>query len=224
VAEDSRTQAARKHFDRWSKTYESDHSAHTMQKLQLQVLEKLELGPDDVVLDVACGTGVAVREAAKLARRAVGFDVSPGMIEQARGRAEGIANADFVEGDVTSGLPFEDGEFTALLCSNAFHHFANQREAIAEIARVLAPGGRIVIADANRRQPLVFALDLVLRSTQKSHVGFRSPRWIARRLRKAGLRETTIETIWKGGYAFVEAHRPGRRQLRRLGRRAPRKR
>ena len=145
------------------------------------------------------------------------------MIEQARGRAEGIANAEFIEGDVNSGLPFDNGEFTALLCSNAFHHFANQREAIAEFARVLAPGGRIVVADANRRQPLVFALDLVLRSTQKSHVGFRSPRWIARRMRRAGLRERPSRRSGRAATRSSRRTRPGRRQLRRLGRRAPRK-
>ena len=72
-------------------------------------------------------------------------------------------------------LPFEDGAFTALVCTTAFHHFPRPRETIAEMSRVLAPGGRLVIADANRRHPTVFALDLVLRVTQRSHAGFRSP-------------------------------------------------
>ena len=69
----------------------------------------------------------------------------------------------FVEGDVNSGLPFDDGEIHGAAVQQCLSPaFANQREAIVEFARVLAPGGRIVVADANRRQPLVFALDLVL--------------------------------------------------------------
>lgn len=205
--EDTRTRAARKQFDRWSATYETDRSARMMQEIQGRAVARLELGPEDLVLDVACGTGAAVRQAASLARRAVGFDVSAGMIAQARALAAGIGNVEFVEGDIGGALPFADGEFTALLCSTAFHHFPSPRQAINEFVRVLAPGGRIVVADANRRHPIVLVLDLVLRVAQRSHVGFRSPQWIARRLRAAGFRDATIETIWIGGYAFVTARR-----------------
>jgi len=217
--EDPRTGAARTHFDRWSRSYERDRSSRKLGEIQRRALARLELGDDDIFLDVGCGTGAAVREAAGSVARAVGLDLSPGMIAQARERAAGLANAEFVEGDAGAGLPFADGEFSAVLCTTAFHHFTSQREAIGEIARVLAPEGRVVIADGNPLHPGVFLLDRVLRVAQPSHVGLRSPRWLARRLRRCGLRAVSIETIWRGAFALTSARKPAPRGIARLGRR-----
>jgi ubiquinone/menaquinone biosynthesis C-methylase UbiE len=206
--EDPRTQAARRHFDRWSATYEQDRGARRLREIQTRALRTLGLRPDDVLLDLGCGTGAAVREASAAVTRAVGFDLSPPMIERARALAEGLANVEFFEGDVSGRLPFANGEFTATLCTTAFHHFPRQTETIAEIARVLEPSGRLVIADANRSHPAVFVLDLALRLSQPSHVGFRSPRQLRSDLTAAGFADFTTDTIWGGAYAFVRAERP----------------
>jgi ubiquinone/menaquinone biosynthesis C-methylase UbiE len=169
--EDRRTQAARTHFDRWSQTYETDAGARWLQEIQTEALAALAPYSGDAVLDIACGTGAAVRACAPQVRRAVGFDVSPRMIAQARERAEGLPNVEFHEGAVSDPLPFAAGEFTAILCTSAFHHFPRPVVTIGEMSRVLGPGGRVVIADANRRHPVVFVLDLLLRRLQRSHVG-----------------------------------------------------
>jgi ubiquinone/menaquinone biosynthesis C-methylase UbiE len=205
--EDARTTAARTHFDRWSQTYERGRGARRLQGIQTAALASLALNPDDVLLDLGCGTGAAVREAAATVRRAVGFDVSPGMIEQARSQAAGLDNAEFRLGDVSEPLPFDDGEFTAIVCSSAFHHFPEPLETIAEMYRVLAPGGRVVIADANRRFPVVFALDLALRRLQPSHVGFHSAGQLMRDLCAAGFARTSMCTIWGRSFAFVRAEK-----------------
>jgi ubiquinone/menaquinone biosynthesis C-methylase UbiE len=205
--EDARTTATRTHFDRWSQTYERGRGARRLQGIQTAALASLALNPDDVLLDLGCGTGAAVREAAATVRRAVGFDVSPGMIEQARSQAAGLDNAEFRLGDVSQPLPFDDGEFTAIVCSSAFHHFPEPLETIAEMYRVLAPGGRVVIADANRRFPVVFALDLALRRLQPSHVGFRSAGQLMRDLCAAGFARTSMCTIWGRSFAFVRAEK-----------------
>jgi ubiquinone/menaquinone biosynthesis C-methylase UbiE len=207
--EDRRTTAARTHFDRWSRSYERGRGAARIQEIQGRALGMLALGPEDAVLDLGCGTGVAVREAAKVVRRAVGLDVSSGMIAEARVAAGGLANVEFVEGDTSAALPFPSGAFTAALCTTAFHHFPRQDAVLSELGRVLAPGGRLVIADANRRHPVVFGLDLVLRVLQPSHVGFRGSSWIARRLRRAGFSDLRVETVWGGAYAFVAARKRG---------------
>jgi len=70
---------------------------------------------------------------------------------------------------------------------------------------VLAPGGRVVIADANRSHPVVFILDLLLWVLQRSHVGFRSATRLRSDLRAVGFHSITTSTIWAGGYAFVRA-------------------
>jgi ubiquinone/menaquinone biosynthesis C-methylase UbiE len=205
--EDARTQAARRHFDRWSATYEQDRASRRLLQIQAEALEILAPGHDDVLLDLGCGTGAAVRQAAATVARAVGFDLSPAMIARARTLGANLANVEFLEGDVSGPLPFADGEFTAILCTTAFHHFPRPRDTIAEIARVLAPDGRIVIGDANRSHPVVFVLDQLLRALQRSHVGFRSPTRLRADLCAAGLTDVTTSTIWAWGYAFTRAEK-----------------
>jgi ubiquinone/menaquinone biosynthesis C-methylase UbiE len=208
--EDPRTQAARTHFDRWSETYEQDSVSRWLGEVQTEALAALGLNAGDVLLDVACGTGAAVRAAAPAARRAVGFDVSPGMIAQARERAVGLANVEFRQGDVSGRLPFADAEFTAIVCTSAFHHFPRPTDTIAEMSRVLGPGGRVVIADANRRHPAVFVLDLILRASQRSHVGFRSPARLIRDLGAAGFTSASYCTSRGRSFAFVRAEKAPR--------------
>jgi ubiquinone/menaquinone biosynthesis C-methylase UbiE len=210
--EDTRTAAARTHFDRWSETYERDSAARWLREVQTQALAALALNRNDVLLDVGCGTGAAVRDAAPHIRRAVGFDLSPGMITEAQARAQEahLENVEFRVGDVSGPLPFEDGEFTALVCTTAFHHFPRPTDTIVEMSRVLARGGRLVIADANRRHPAVFALDLVLRVAQPSHVGFRSPARLMHDLCGAGMQRVSFcATRWRS-YAFVRAEKASR--------------
>jgi ubiquinone/menaquinone biosynthesis C-methylase UbiE len=212
VADDPRTQAARTHFDRWSKTYDQDSAAKWLREVQREALAALALNGADALLDLGCGTGAAVRDAAPSVRRAVGFDVSPGMIAQAQALAEaaGLANVEFRQGDASGPLPFADGEFTAVVCTTAFHHFPRPLDTIGEISRVLGPSGRVVIADANRRHPAVFGLDLALRAFQPSHVGFRSPAQLVHDLRTAGFATAAYCTIRRRSYAFVRAERAPR--------------
>ena len=195
--QDTRTEAARTHFDSWSETYERDAAARWLREVQTAALAALALDTNDVLLDLGCGTGAAVRDAAPRVRRAVGFDLSPGMIAQARtrARAENLGNVEFHEGDVSGPLPFADGEFTAIVCTTAFHHFPRPRDTVAEMARVLAPDGRAVIADANRRHPAVFVLDLLLRALQPSHVGFRSPTQLMHDLCASGFSRVSYCTM-----------------------------
>jgi ubiquinone/menaquinone biosynthesis C-methylase UbiE len=206
--EDTRTTAARSHFDRWSETYERDSAARWLREAQTAALGALALNEHDVLLDLGCGTGAAVRDAAPHVRRGVGFDVSPGMIAQAREFATGVDNVVFVVGDVSGRLPFDDGAFTAIVCTTAFHHFPKPRDTIADASRVLAPGGRLVIADSNRRHPAVFVSDLVLRVAQRSHAGFRSPAQLMHDLGAAGLAHVSYCTIRWRTYAFVRAEKP----------------
>jgi ubiquinone/menaquinone biosynthesis C-methylase UbiE len=209
AVEDTRTAAAHAHFDQWSETYGRDYAARWLHEMQTAALAALALNPDDVLLDLACGTGAAVRDAAPNVRRAVGFDLSSGMIDQARARAKHMDNVEFRQGDVSGPLPFAAGEFTAIVCTTAFHHFPRPRDTTAEMARVLAPGGRLVIADANRRHPAVFVLDLALRALQPSHVGFRSPAQLMHDLCATGLSRVSYCTMKWRSYAFVRGEKAG---------------
>src|SRR5262245_1493011 len=98
------------------------------------------------VLDVGCGTGVVAITAARIGARVRGLDLTPELLERARENAR-VAGVDieFCEGDVEA-LPFEDGAFDVVL-SQFGHMFAPRPAiAIAEMLRVLKPGGAIAFA------------------------------------------------------------------------------
>jgi ubiquinone/menaquinone biosynthesis C-methylase UbiE len=209
VQQETKRDASRKHFDRWAPKYETDRVSRWLQEAQSEALAALELRPDDSLLDIGCGTGAAVRDAAAYVDRAVGFDLSPAMVARARMLADGLDNVQFYGGDASERLPFDDGEFTAIVCTSAFHHFPEPAESVREMERVLAPGGRVVIADANAEQLGVRILDFMLRRFQRSHVGFYRRAQLEQLLTSAGLRDPIVWTLWKGGYAVVRADKPG---------------
>lgn len=109
------------------------------------------VGSEDVVLDVGCGTGRLTLPLAMKARAVVGADLTPGMLGVAREKCDaGGAEATFVEADMVS-LPFEPGSFTVVVSSLAVMHVpVQERQAVfCELARVLAPGGRLLLSAKN---------------------------------------------------------------------------
>ncbi|TLM80264.1 MAG: methyltransferase domain-containing protein [Actinobacteria bacterium] len=131
------------------------------------ILDLAEIREGDRVLDIGTGPGYLARAAAERVGdtgRAVGLDASPEMIEQATARAkqEG-STAEFVLAGAQE-MPFEDGSFDAVVSRLALHHIpaAVKERAIEEIARVLAPGGRVVLVDL-REQTLGALLHAAVR-------------------------------------------------------------
>lgn len=107
------------------------------------LVERTEVGPDDEVLDVGCGTGTVAITAARRGARATGLDIQPALLEHARESAE-LAGVDLTwrEGDATA-LPFEANAFDVTL-SNLGHMYGDPpRAAARELLRVTRPGGRL---------------------------------------------------------------------------------
>lgn len=105
-------------------------------------------GPEDTVLDVACGGGIVVCAFAPHVRHATGIDMTPAMLDRARQLAaeKGVANVAWAEGDVAA-LPWPDGAFTIVVTRFAVHHFPDPAAVMREMVRVCAPGGRVVVVD-----------------------------------------------------------------------------
>jgi SAM-dependent methyltransferase len=108
-------------------------------------VEAAEILPGDRVLDVGCGTGNAALLAAMHGARATGLDPAVRLLEVARGRAASAGiDADWVRGDALD-LPFVDDTFDATLSVFGVIFAAPPERAVAELVRVTAPEGRIVL-------------------------------------------------------------------------------
>ena len=112
------------------------------------LLELAQPNTNDRALDVATGTGNTALTIAPFVRHAIGLDMAVKMLEQAKKRAleEGFTNVDFLEGSAEA-LPFDDSSFSLVTSRHAPHHFRDVSKFLSEVARVLEPGGRFVMAD-----------------------------------------------------------------------------
>ncbi|MDD1703355.1 MAG: methyltransferase domain-containing protein [Methanoregula sp.] len=126
------------------------------------------VGPKKQVLDVACGTGIVARKAAGLVGpggRVAGIDANEGMLRVAGkcAEAECCPNIEWHRGDVTR-MPFSPGEFDTVLCQQGLQFFPDRPAALKEMARVLAPGGRLALCVWGRFEssPLVVIMSDVL--------------------------------------------------------------
>ena len=137
-------------------------------RFQKRLLEIAGLSAGDRVLDLGCGTGTLAISAAKRQPLAAihGIDADPSMIERARQKARTArAEVELTTGSATE-LPYADTSFELVLSSLLFHHLNHDsKEAAArEVARVLVPGGRLLVADWGApSDPLMRALFLTIR-------------------------------------------------------------
>lgn len=103
--------------------------------------------PCEAFLDAGCGDGRYLAAlAAELPARRAGVDLSERILETARQRVD----ADFRQGSLEA-LPFADAEFDVVLCSQVIEHVLDAEAALRELARVLRPGGTLVISTDNER-------------------------------------------------------------------------
>ena len=177
---------------------------------------------DDRLLDLACGTGDILFAAADRVRLAVGLDLTHRMLQLARAKR----SAALVNGDMLA-LPFPAGSFTVVTVGYGLRNVPDLRAAIAEIRRVLAPGGRLLSLDFNRpSHPLIRRVYLLYLTLVGSTLGLllhRDPdtyRYIpesirnypgasgvAAMLREAGFSDVRTEPVLSGLMAIHFARR-----------------
>ena len=138
-------------FNRWARDYER----HPLQRLIFEPIQAslLQLAARQVphpraILDVGCGTGKLLRAASArfIDARHEGVDAAPEMVRVAQAIAPADSRIVFRLAPAES-LPFGDAEFDLVFSTMTFHHWADQAKGISEVARVLAPEGRWLLAD-----------------------------------------------------------------------------
>ncbi len=163
-----------------------------------KLLEWLQPTRHSPMLDLACGSGdLGIYAATRFELNVTGVDLSEGLLGQARQRAEGIPNIRFYHGDAEK-LPFKEKQFDYAACSLGVMFFPNTLKALAEIRRVLRPGGEasFVVWSRPRRASCIGVAATSLAQTMAPwyrRLLFRAPRYGTRML-----------------YSYVERTIPGR--------------
>ncbi len=130
-------------YARWAPTYDRPLRLFGVEEPPMRRL--LDALPPGDVLDAACGTGRWASYLADRGHAVTGVDRSPAMLDRARSKLPG---ARFLPGELTR-LPLADASVDAAVCALALVHVADLAAAIGELARVVRPGGRIVVSDVH---------------------------------------------------------------------------
>jgi len=128
------------YYDRFSETYERErhHGYHRLiDELEMEMVRRYGEGRD--VLEACCGTGLLLRETAGFARSAVGLDLSRGMLSSARQRGLRV-----LQGSLTD-VPLPSASVDLVYSMKVLAHVPPIRQAVAELARVVRPGGHLLL-------------------------------------------------------------------------------
>ncbi|MFH8493019.1 SAM-dependent methyltransferase [Streptomyces coeruleorubidus] len=133
-------------------------------RLVRRSLALLDARPGQLVLDAGCGRGDTTARLGAAGCRALGVDIQPAQIDQARRRFDGLSGVRFAVADATAlprraaEMPLTDGSFDRVHCLEAAFHFGHEgrRSFLSESFRLLRPGGRLVLVDVTSRtdQPI----------------------------------------------------------------------
>ena len=185
-----------------------------------RVLERARITDGESVLDLGCGTGtLAIAAGASASTTVVGLDTDPAILRRARSKASAAGvEVSFDEGFSTD-LPYADGRFDVVISTLFFHHLrdADKVETLAEVLRVLKPGGRLVLGDFGRPQDALMRVAVLVvqladgRESTSANVEGRLPAMLA----EAGFAAVSVRDRVRtpiGTIEIVAGERPGQRQ------------
>lgn len=172
----SHSQQAANRFDQWADSYSEDRISSWFTFYQSMAMSKLNLTEGQGFLDVGCGTGWAVRKAAKQLKfgKSCGIDISSKMIENALAQTPNAENQN-IEFQVANSeaIPYPHESFSSIICTFSIHHYQNPVRALSEMKRVLKQDGSIVILDSARDVSFAIWLqDRGRRYFEESHVKY----------------------------------------------------
>lgn len=134
------------HFENVAGQWDSVRPYYYTESMRDFVVRKAFLYPDMIAADIGAGTGFMAAAIVERVSKVHVVDGSPAMLEMARKNLAAYDNVEFHEADVTK-LPFEDGSLDVVFANMVLHHIPEPSAAIKEMARVLQPGGRLLISN-----------------------------------------------------------------------------
>jgi demethylmenaquinone methyltransferase / 2-methoxy-6-polyprenyl-1,4-benzoquinol methylase len=145
--------AVRRMFDRIAPVYDAMNRTMTvgLDRRWRRLTAQAAVRPGDEVLDACCGTGDLAIAAARAGGNVTGLDFSPAMLTRARRKAPEL---EWIEGDLLS-LPFGDSAFDSAIVGFGVRNVEDLARAVAELRRVLRPGGRLGILEITRPRGLL---------------------------------------------------------------------
>jgi ubiquinone/menaquinone biosynthesis C-methylase UbiE len=152
-------------YSAWALSYDTMDNA--LMRAEAPIVERaVACVAPGAALDAACGTGRHTVSLVAAGHRALGVDRSPSMLSIARAK---VPDAEFRTGELTA-LPVEDGSVDLAVCALALTHLRDPSKAIAELSRVVRPGGTIVLSDAHPTFVLIQGQALFPRSGGYAYV------------------------------------------------------
>ena len=186
-------------FDQQAATYDTAIQGSHARALYPYLLQEIIHAWGDRVLDLGCGTGALMAQVLSedAHRRVTGLDLSEGMLAQARARLGDRVN--LVQGD-SEHLPFPDQSFDVVYCCDSFHHYPAPAAVLAEVGRVLVPGGVFLLGDIWLPLPGRLLMNPFLRWSREGDVRIYSRQEIT-----ALMEQSFRQVTWRraGGRAFV---------------------
>jgi ubiquinone/menaquinone biosynthesis C-methylase UbiE len=162
-----------KKWDKWAKTLDNKNWKNDfLRRSQSQVITLADIKEGTNFLDIGCGTGWAIGEAAKRVDGKglfYGVDLSPKMIEKAELNFKDRGNFHFIQANVES-IPLEDNFFDVIICTNSFHHYLNPDKALEEMYRLLKTGGKLYILDPTADKWILRIADKIIKLFEPEHV------------------------------------------------------
>lgn len=138
-----RDEQLRQEFNEWARAGKGDSMERGHRPVGEQAIARMNVSPEANVLDIGCGSGWAARLLAQAANHVIGIDVSDEMIRVAREQSNHLTNVEYQVASAEK-LPFPDNTFTHAFSMESLYYYADIRQALHEIARVLQPGGSFV--------------------------------------------------------------------------------
>ena len=145
----ARAEAAQSYFRGHAKEWDNIRALHvTEDQVEAAISDALGEGPFDLLVDLGTGTGRMLELFAPRAKRALGFDLSHDMLSYARMKLDraGVAHAQARQGDLYN-VPLADATADAIILHQVLHFLDDPAAAVAEAARLLAPGGKLLVVD-----------------------------------------------------------------------------